>query len=240
MVSEPAPGLFSDHRIHAAGLCAASAEPTTSTHAANRKSSLDRDPLFVSIPSRTGNPRRQFPFPAHLYDALPARLWPPPSRHCLRSPPKTTAPRDPAPVRRASHSVLGELSYLPRSSRRGLDVTRRPAFLRDPDAPSRRSETSRCAATRSGQGPKTAHLAAARRDHGSASKLPSPGTAADQLPISVRCAKRPSSWSAYDAGRTPLAIPPSSIVQPSPDGQPTPVPPHLRSGHGAGGHLPPS
>ena len=162
-------------------------------------------------------PRRQFPFPAHLYDPLPARLWPSPSRHCLRYPPQTTAPRHPASVRRASRSVLGELSYLPRSCHGGIDVTRWPAFLRDPDAPTRRSETGRCAATRSGQGPQTAHLAAARRDHGSASKLPSPGTAANQLPISVRFVKRPSAWSAYDAGRTPLAIPPPSIAKSSPN-----------------------
>ena len=126
-------------------------------------------------------------------------------------------------------TVLGELSYLPRSRRGGLDVTRWPAFLRDPGAPTRRSETGRCAVARSGQGQKAAHLAAARRDHGSAAKLPSPGTAADQLPVSVRFAKRPPARSAYDAGRTPLAVPPSSIVQQSPDSQPPPVSTYLRS-----------
>ena len=76
---------------------------------------------------------------------------------------------------------------------------------------------------RSGQGQETAYLATARRDHGSAAKLPAAGTAADQLPLSVRFPQRPSTRSAYDACRTPLAVPPSSIAQPSPDSQPAPI-----------------
>ena len=90
-------------------------------------------------------PAGQFPFPAHLYDALPGRLRPPPSRYGLRSPSQATSTRHPAPVCRASRAVLGQLSYLPRSGRSGFDVTRWPAFLRDPGAPTRRSETGRCA-----------------------------------------------------------------------------------------------
>ena len=91
---------------------------------------------------------------------------------------------------------------------------------------------------RSGQGQEAAHLAAARRDHGSAAKLSPPGTAADQLSLSVRFAQRPSTRSAYDAGRTPLAVPPSSIAQSSPAANPHRFQTYLRSRHGAGGHLP--
>src|ERR1039458_2026803 len=140
LVSEPAASHFRAHRVHATGLCPASTEPTAATHSPNHESSLDRDSLFVSIPSRTGDSRRPLPFPAHLYDALPARLWPPPSHHGLRPPPQATAARYPTAICRASRELLGELSYLPRSGRGGPDVARRPAFVRDPDPPTRRFE----------------------------------------------------------------------------------------------------
>jgi integrase len=67
--------------------------------------------------------------------------------------------------------------------------------------------------TRSGQGQETAHPATARRNHGSASKLHSPGTAADQLPLSVCFLKGSPAWSTHDDAGAPLAVPPSSIAQ---------------------------
>lgn len=78
-----------------------------------------------------------------------------------------------------------------RDLRRGRYVTRWSAFLQDPGDPTQRSETGRWAAARSGQLQETAHPTAARRDHGSASKLYSPATTADQLPVSIRFVKRP-------------------------------------------------
>ena len=76
-----------------------------------------------------------------------------------------------------------------------------------------------------GKGQETAHLAAARRNHGSAAKLSSPGTAPDQLPVSVHFAKRPPARPADDAGWTPLAIPPSSIAEHDSFRQSAPVSP---------------
>src|SRR6266852_4486245 len=113
MVSMPASDTFRDHRVHAGGLCSASTEPTAKAHTANRKSSFDRDSLFVSIPSRTGDFRWPISFPAFLYNAMPGRLRPPPSHHGLRSPSQATSTRHSALGCRASREVLGQLSYLP-------------------------------------------------------------------------------------------------------------------------------
>ena len=46
---------------------------------------LARDALLVSIPLRPRDSGRPVPFPAHLHDAIPARLWPTSPRHRLRS-----------------------------------------------------------------------------------------------------------------------------------------------------------
>src|SRR6516164_7055376 len=158
--------------------------PTTPAYSANRESSLDRDSLLVSIPSRTGDPQRPCPFPAHLCDPLPGRLRssPPPCR--LRTPPQATSPRYPASVGRAGLPVLGQFSHLPRSRRGGPHVARRPAFVRNPVAATGGFEIGRCPATRSGQRQETTHCTASRRNHGGAAKLPSSGTAPDQLPVS--------------------------------------------------------
>ena len=85
-LSKPASDSGCHHRVHPVGLCSSSTEPTATTHTANHQSSFDRNPLFVSLPSRTGDSRRPFPFPAPLYHTLPGRLRPPPSHPCLWSP----------------------------------------------------------------------------------------------------------------------------------------------------------
>jgi hypothetical protein len=152
-------------------------------------------------------------YTTHLCDSLPGRLWSSPPQCRLRSPPQTTAARYPASVGRAGLPVLGKFSHLPRSRRGGPHGPRRPAFVRNPVAPTRGFEIGRCPATRSGQRQETAHCAAARRNHGGAAKLSSSGTAPDQLAVSVHLAKRSPTRAADDAGWTPFPISPSSIAQ---------------------------
>src|SRR5262249_23622272 len=133
----------------------------------------------------TGDPQRPFPFPAHLCDPLPGRLWPSPPPCRLRSPPQAATARYPASVGRAGLPVLGQFSYIPRSCRGGPHVARWPAFVRTPDAATGGFEIGRGPVIGSGQRKKPAHCPVPRRNHGSAAKLPSSGTAPDQLPVSV-------------------------------------------------------
>jgi len=76
---------FRDHRVHPAGLCPASTEPTSPAHAANRKPSIDSDSLFISIPHRSGHCRWPYSFSTCLHFVLSTRLWPSATRGCLRA-----------------------------------------------------------------------------------------------------------------------------------------------------------
>ena len=181
--------------------------------------------------------RRPFPFPAHLYDTLPARLWPPPSRCCLRAPPQATPARHPAALCRAGRQVLGSFRTFRDLAMVGLMLL---DGLRSCEILALQLEDLKLADAQMrvlGKGRKQRLLPLPGEILEVLAKLSSPGTAADQLPFSVRFPERPPAWSAHDAGRTPLAVPPSSIAQPGPAGQSAPVPPHLRSGYGAGRHL---
>src|SRR5215471_18472945 len=154
---------------------------------------------------------------------LPGRLRSSPPQCRVRSPSQATSPRYPASVGRAGLPVLGQFSHPSRSRCGGPHVARRPAFVRNPVAATGGFEIGRCPATRSRQRQETAHCTASRRNHGGAAKLPSSGTAPDQLPVSVHITKGTPTRAADDAGWTPLPISPSSIAYHGSFGESAPI-----------------
>ena len=82
-----------------------------------------------SDPRRQGHPGRLFPFPAHLPQAVSARLRPPTLCHRLHTALANASAPDRATVGRTGGPVLAKLSYLSRSRHGGFDAARLPALV---------------------------------------------------------------------------------------------------------------
>ena len=174
LVSEPDSDALRNHRVHAPGLCPPSTEPTAPTHAANRKSPPDGDSLFVSIPPTDRKSPAVIPI-SSAYIRLAARsvmVIPIAMSPSVSASSNLGALSSPSADQVARFWASFRISAICRG---GPDVIRRPAFLRSSDASTRRFEIGRCTTACSGKRQETAHLATARRNHGSASKLSSPG-----------------------------------------------------------------
>ena len=85
--------------------------------------------LLVSLPLWPRGSGRPVSFPAHLHEAISARLWPTSPRHRLRPAAQGTTPRGHPALGRRGRTVLAKLSHVSRPRPGGLDVARWIAFL---------------------------------------------------------------------------------------------------------------